>query len=451
MGDECVEGETCFHGSPCATVVVPGATTPSKNNEATLDEGSTETTKPAMTDGGAGGILADVESHLHRDTADETSSAVNETPPTVANPNTVQDVNEVSSADDSPPANDAQAATEAVNESPATINHPISAANHNEPIEPETESDEPTQARKDPCNLCGDTGELDWSLEVEYDGNDVSCGEFGWLFVSDNIANGSDQCNTYRDQYADQCCLLKPAGTPGCNLCDAGIDKPWHDIKEDASVKINGHDISCIDLQSNVRSRFEPANDKCTEIKLEHFDNCCFEKCSLCGDDDSHVDMKATAQFKGEEMPCHQIDSDVFLDEGISAESSRCEMSQSFYAETCCVKTVHYPEANTGDKAGLPCNICTRNGYDFVMTSKTEVNYENKDTTCVDVYQSLYTKYDLSSEHCIKAQEELFDQCCEAALLLGNDGGVDSPGEENQQSGPIEINDADSGFTAWCE
>ena len=153
---------------------------PSKNNEATLDKGSTETTKPAMTNGGAGGILADVESHLHHDTADETLSAVNETPPTVANLNTVQDVNEESSA------NDAQAATEAVNESPATINHPISAdhenhpisaANHDEPIEPVTESDK--RMKKDPCNLCGDTGELDWSLEVEYNGNDVSCGEFG--------------------------------------------------------------------------------------------------------------------------------------------------------------------------------------------------------------------------------------------------------------------------------
>ena len=125
-----------------------------------------------------------------------------------------------------------------------------------------------------------------------------------------------------------------------------------------------------------------------------------FEKCSLCGE--STIDMTANVLFSGEEIPCHDLDGKIFVEEGVASGSSRCEMSQSFYAETCCIKTVQ-----------SPCNLCSSNGIHYLMKSNMKVEYESKEVTCLDVYHTLFSRHEDSSEHCLDTQDELFDQCCE--------------------------------------
>ena len=125
------------------------------------------------------------------------------------------------------------------------------------------------------CNLCGNSGQLDWSEQVTYEKSSISCGEFGWIFLSDNIAEGSDTCLNLRSKYFDKCCYTKPVGGDGCSLCDTGVEGTWHDIRENVNVKFNGDDdVSCMDLQNKVRTRFEPESDECLKTKEEHFDSC---------------------------------------------------------------------------------------------------------------------------------------------------------------------------------
>ena len=69
---------------------------------------------------------------------------------------------------------------------------------------------------EDACDICGNS-QLDWLQRVTFDDKDVSCGEFGWIFQSQNIAEGSDQCLDLRAQYFGKCCYTKPA-IEGCDL-----------------------------------------------------------------------------------------------------------------------------------------------------------------------------------------------------------------------------------------
>ena len=103
-----------------------------------------------------------------------------------------------------------------------------------------------------------------------------------------------------------------------------------------------------------------------------------FEKCSLCGD--SNIDWEATVYFSGEEVACHELDTNIFVEEGMSSDSSRCEMCRSFYAETCCVQV---PEK--------PCNLCTsQTGDHFNMNTNARVSYDGQVKTCLEVYHSLF-------------------------------------------------------------
>ncbi|KAL7533175.1 hypothetical protein ACHAWF_004368 [Thalassiosira exigua] len=274
------------------------------------------------------------------------------------------------------------------------------------------------QASDETCSLCGNS-QLDWSQRVTFDDNDVSCGEFGWIFLSENVHEGSTRCLNFRAQYFGQCCYAKPLGN-GCELCDGGGGGPRHEVQRGVNVEFDGNEVSCAELSDKVRSRFAPNDEQCTVTKDEHFDACCFQKCDIC-EGDSHLDGEATVLFSGEEVPCHDLDSRIIVEEGISAESPRCEMSRSFYAESCCIQ----PPAE-------PCNLCRSNtGQYFNMNSIVEVPYEGEVKTCLEVYHSLYAREEQSGEGCVEAQRALFDQCCTA--IGGNAEPVDMPSSSPTQ------------------
>ena len=234
---------------------------------------------------------------------------------------------------------------------------------------------------------------------MNFQDNDISCGEFGWIFLSENILEGSDQCLKLRARYFGKCCYTKPAGV-GCNICDTDIEGSWHEIRETVNVEFDGDSTSCADLSNKISTRFEPDSAQCIDTKNEYFESCCFQKCSICGD--SNLDWEATVYFSGEVTLCHELDGKIFVEEEIASDSRRCEMSQSFYTATCCIQA---PEK--------PCNLCSSNGIHFDMNSNTEVSYDGKVKTCLEVYHSLYSRREQFSEHCNDARGELFGQCCE--------------------------------------
>lgn len=135
------------------------------------------------------------------------------------------------------------------------------------------------------CSICGNS-QLDWSQRVTFEGSDISCGEFGWIFLSGNIQEGSDRCLNFRAQYFNKCCYAKQVGN-GCDLCDTGPEGTWHDIREDIDVEYNGDKISCPDLSNKVRTRFDPSSEQCSEAQSQHFSDCWYVRaCFLYIDTD---------------------------------------------------------------------------------------------------------------------------------------------------------------------
>lgn len=126
---------------------------------------------------------------------------------------------------------------------------------------------------EDACDICGNS-QLDWLQRVTFDDKDVSCGEFGWIFQSQNIAEGSDQCLDLRAQYFGKCCYTKPA-IGGCDLCDTGIDDgAWHDVRDGVNVVVDGDETSCADFSSKLRTTFDTMDSQCMGSKTKHFDDC---------------------------------------------------------------------------------------------------------------------------------------------------------------------------------
>jgi len=251
------------------------------------------------------------------------------------------------------------------------------------------------------CSICGNL-ELDRSQKVNFGGNVVSCGEFDRIFLSESISEASDRCLDFRAQLFGKCCHSENAGD-GCDLCGTGINGPRHVIQGDVHVEFDGDEISCTYLSDKI-SIIKPSSGQCIEMKNKHFNDCCSEKCSLCSD--SNLDWEAIIFFSGEEMLCHELDKKKLVEAGISSDSPRCEMTQRVYSETCCNQA---PEK--------PCNICkSTSGIQFNMNSNARVAYDGEVKTCLELYNSLHSRREQSSEHCVDAHGELFDQCCRAIV-----------------------------------
>jgi len=235
-----------------------------------------------------------------------------------------------------------------------------------------------------------------------------------------------------KTQTTEELAVGSSSSVAGCNLCEEGIES-WHHMNKNGRVDFNGDTISCTELTNKLSSQFEPGSDKCIETKVKHFDDCCYEKCNLCGD--SSLDNDATVLFSGEEVRCGDLQTTILVDEGVSADSSRCTMSQGFYADDCCIKAVEQP-----------CNLCSRNGINFIMRDEWEVTYKGEESTCLEVYNRLSAENEDTSEHCTDIRDELFDQCCEAKLLGG--GKSDDTADEQTREEPL-TNDDYVGFDTW--
>lgn len=436
-GDECASSESCFTGSPCAILNSPDDANFESNvgsfcgTEWNVLMSTCESTTKCPN----GNECAEGE-FCYRDfvcnppppttTTTSTTTATTTSTMTLTTVATaLSGTNDSSSTERNPATSQGSIGSSTLNIGGETNQNPPTTGQTAPQIQPE-----PSES----CSLCGNS-ELDWSERVNFDGDDISCGEFGWIFLSENILEGSDRCLNFRAQYFDKCCYAKPSGV-GCDLCDTEIDGPWHDIQENINVEFDGDDISCADLSNKIRTRFEPSSAQCTDIKNTHFESCCFQRCSLCGD--SNLDWEATVYFSGEEVLCHELDSKIFVEEGISSDSSRCEMSQNFYAGTCCIQA---PEQ--------PCNLCSSNGIHFNMNSNTRVSYDGEVKTCLEVYHSLYSRRDQSNEHCTAAQGELFDQCCEAiSSQTIPDGGIGERASPSPTKSPT-TNKPTPNFDSW--
>jgi hypothetical protein len=249
------------------------------------------------------------------------------------------------------------------------------------------------------CDICDGAGQLDWSETVMFEGKSISCGEFGWIFGSKNILDGSDKCLDYRSSYFGQCCFVPPSN--GCSLCD-GKGGEWYDINLVATTAYDGEsEVSCTQLSNKISRKIESSSTQCTEAKNDHFDTCCFQKCSICGD--LQMDWEATIFYNGSEVSCHQLEGKVFYEKGIGMTSDTCVTSQELYKSACCI-----------DPPQNPCNLCRSGDNEFRLKSEVNVVSATGETeSCLEVFQTLLSRREQSSQQCLSAQNELQSKCCD--------------------------------------
>ena len=265
----------------------------------------------------------------------------------------------------------------------------------------ETPTDESQVEPIDSCNICGDI-EVDWEVRVDHEGNDISCGEFGWIFKN-KVEAGSEKCTDYRAMYFDTCCKTKSSHT-GCGLCATEMDGDSSDIEQAKTVQFDGVDVSCAEVNKRIKTRFGPASAQCADVQKTYAHLCCVEICNVCSEAEFDLNLDATVTFAGENVKCHELNS-IFLKKEVSPNSPRCETSKNFYADSCCTEPTSHA-----------CDLCSSNGiHDGIpRISNSKVSYDGNILSCPEVYHSLHSNHEQSSEHCIRAREELSGQCCDA-------------------------------------
>jgi len=91
------------------------------------------------------------------------------------------------------------------------------------------------------------------------------------------------------------------------------------------------------------------------------------EKCSLCVDSD--LNREATVYFSGEEVSCEEFEGKIFVEEGVSSGSPRCENIQSFYSEKRCISTmlIDHPFAYSAALGPMAATV-----HAYLMTASGE-------------------------------------------------------------------------------
>lgn len=161
-----------------------------------------------------------------------------------------------------------------------TQNEPTNVMNNNienNQSNPTTSGDyqsnnDPNSILIEPCDICGSAGQIDWAKTVEFNGTDISCGEFGWIFAAGHVYEGSDQCLIMRASYFGSCCFTTPEN--GCKLCDTGVNGPFYDVRTNVNVDFDGEQMSCAELSNKISTKFEAYSQTCTDSQTNHFSDC---------------------------------------------------------------------------------------------------------------------------------------------------------------------------------
>ena len=243
------------------------------------------------------------------------------------------------------------------------------------------------------CNICGDSS-VDWDVFINYEGQDVSCGDLKEIFRETQVKDGSEQCSAIADELRDTCCYSSP--TTSCQLCKhSGI---FYEVNDKVEVDFNGP-TTCADLANFLTRRVEESDNMCSTTQSAYYEQCCFDKCMLVSAEGSYPDWTASVQMDGKTATCLDIDNAI-NDAGIVKGSGECTSLQDAFSEICSFTI-----------PSNPCDICPNNDVSPSVTAE----WEGKEMKCSDIDSRLRGREEKDGEKCVAAQDTLqsccFDQC----------------------------------------
>ncbi|KAL9188929.1 hypothetical protein ACHAXT_011419 [Thalassiosira profunda] len=249
------------------------------------------------------------------------------------------------------------------------------------------------------CEIC--PSGKDWYAQIVYNGKPMTCLELDTVLLQDGVFDTSPECSSAIAEYSSQCCYVPPENP--CNLCHSGQNS--YSVK-DHTVEYNGAKADCFDIYNYLWTRIETEDDACLVTQNDLFDECCYSKCSMCGD--YQLDQAAMVVHEGTPMGCSEIEDHFIGLNQITQESEECATIQQDHWNTCCYD--------------IECDLCSSEEDKHELLVDEAVIYMGVNRTCGD--WSVLAEADLSQTSACKAtKDDLFHQCCFRECNLCKDPG----------------------------
>ena len=269
-----------------------------------------------------------------------------------------------------------------------------------------------------PCNICGSDHVFGDTL-VRYAGMDTTCRDISESFLQFTDEH-SFSCSLAKSLIPRTCCAYSPAvditqveveasivatddKPQPCNICQQG--GLHHALKAETMVEYKGASISCLDVNSILAKNENIGSDMCDATQSLLFKGCCYEKCSLCGGEET-LNVDAKVKHNGRVLSCDEMSS-LFTLSVTEKGSEQCDAMQQAYASTCCYKP---PER--------PCHLCKRGTTSYeVNTSAFVKTHTSSSSFCVDVLNELALREEEGSDTCMHSKTAYFSKCCDILSL----------------------------------
>jgi len=242
------------------------------------------------------------------------------------------------------------------------------------------------------CDICSGGGIPDWYSMVNVNGNSMTCLELDGIVAESEIQSGSDQCSQLLEVAAPACCYEPP--TKPCNMCNNGSE--YNDVMSSVSIEYGGTKATCGQIFNTLFSREEHDSETCSLVKKDLSDQCCYNKCSLCGA--MQTNAAQSVMHDETELGCSEFDSYIFASNLIEEGSNECKAFQDEHRESCCYD--------------ISCSLCAKGDNIYTTKETSMVQYGGQETTCGEVANFLYQKEMSQGNACLAAQENIFNSCC---------------------------------------
>ena len=208
-----------------------------------------------------------------------------------------------------------------------------------------------------------------------------SCSSIDASLYSDFIEDGTDECTEIKTLFSSECCYDFPANP--CGLCKNGDiiqTLVWAE-----EVEYEGQKVSC-GVVDNMLNSEENSSPVCASAKEKHADDCCFDKCSLCGEKQLAWDF-IIDYYNDTSKTCGEVEA-LFAANQIKSNSKECSSIKADFEDLCCFIM-----------PSTPCELCS----EYIRWDDI-VEFDDEQATCKEVIAMLKREEEMG-EKCLSAKE----------------------------------------------
>jgi chitinase len=260
------------------------------------------------------------------------------------------------------------------------------------------------------CDICDGTEVFEDKI-VTYAGNTTTC---GYLSILHHLTKASNfKCSLARSLLTSVCCSQTenkelpvhnptPASKP-CNICQR--DQIHHELKHEEFVDYKGTSVSCLELNSVLAKNAIQGSEMCSDTQSVLFDDCCYEKCTLCGDKSLKYD--ATVMYNNQILSCSELGPMLTLG-AVRKGSDQCDAVQSTYSNTCCFSP---PKKR--------CSLCEHGSVSLEVNTHSFIKTRSSSMHCINLAKGLAEREEDGSLVCEESKLDYSTTCCIASSSPG--------------------------------